>query len=215
MLIRRTHVTFAGGLLLSICLQACSTDEPAIIDCLPQPEPPCGQPYQSPCGCVGGPVTNTCLPDDLLVRGDGSCALCRPGACIDASSSYPLARCAATCSDIKLAYANARTRAQVGGAVSGRASLEPGPYNGSSSCEPADCVVTPDHCEVGLDLCWHIGPPIEELERLAEFYVELGCPADLSCNCAAPPANVTCEVSQEGFEIWGSAGKFSHACVIH
>lgn len=195
---------------------ACS--EPwAAESCLPPPAPECGQPCQSPCGC-SEPVSEACLPGDRLARANGSCLsvqqVCSPGACIDEPNRTD-ARCAANCSDVKLAYAAARQRSGVAGAVSGRAPLEPGPYNGSSSCEPGDCVVTPGYCDLGLDTCWYLGPPIEELEQLAKLYVELGCPADLTCDdCPAPPANVTCEMSEVGFEVWGRSGRFSHACVV-
>lgn len=194
----------------------CSSDW-ATETCMAGPAPECGQPCQSPCGC-SDPISEICLPGDRLARARGSCLLveqvCRPGACIDFYNLKNEARCAANCSDLKIAYAEALKQGQAG-VVSGRGPLEPGPYNGSSSCEPGDCVVTPGHCDLGLDLCWYLGPPIEKLERLAEFYVELGCPADLTCDCAAPPSDVSCEMSEEGFEIWGTGGKYSHACVIH
>ena len=217
MFVRRQRAPSVGALLLSIYLMGCSP-EVSNESCLPGPAPECGQPCNWPCGC-GDPVSEACLPGDRLAKAQGSCLLvqqvCRPAACIDSYNAPADARCAANCSDVKLAYAEAQQRAQVAGAVSGRPPLAPGPYNGSSSCEPADCVVTSGHCELGLDTCWYLGPPIEELDSLAEFYVELGCPADLACDCPAPPADVSCEASEAGFEIWGSSETFSHACVVH
>ena len=203
----------AGWLLLGSCFSDGGGLESE--ECLPSPAPACDQPCQHACGCSA--PTEACVGDHLVAP-HGNCVavrqVCRPGACIDDPNRLGDARCAANCQDVKLAYARARSEAGIYAAVSGHEPLGPGPYNGSSSCEPADCVVTPGHCNAGLDTCWYLGPPIEKLERLAELYIELDCPADLTCDCPAPPNNVTCEMSQEGFEVWGRFGKFSHACVV-
>lgn len=214
----RPVVSFAMVVLWAGCFVACSGPEVATEGCLPSPAPVCGQPCTNPCGC-SAPVSAMCFAGDRLARPEGSCLrvqqVCSPGACIDDGSSLTNdARCATTCSDVKLAYALAGRRAGALGAVSTRPPIQPGAYNGSSSCEPDSCVVIPGHCELGLDLCWYLGPHIEELEQLSRMYVELGCPADSTCDCQAPPVNVSCETSNTGFEVWGRSGTFSHACVV-
>lgn len=193
--------------VLANLLMACSNDGDVVADCFPVDAPMCGEQCTHPCGCRCNDTTGPrCFGDQQLAQcvhlSQGACyqpvAQCVPGGCLDAPNGA--AHCATDCAEVRESYADVLADGHIGFVETGSAGIAPGPYNFSYWCEPTDCsTTTTAHCELGLGVCWYLGKPIERLNRLAEAYQALGCPANASCDCPAPTHAATCEAKDGGW----------------
>lgn len=159
------------------------------------PAPKCGEQCTSTCGCdyaTSGPACS----DEGVVDGNANhtcyqlvTACSQPGRCLNGPNGPACMESKADCDTVRAAYEN-----QLAGYAaivrSGDGPLAPGSYS-DVQCA-ASCKVYSGHCAQGLDTCWllpkYLASSNPELDRLADLYQTLGCPALGHCDC--PPAPV-------------------------
>src|SRR4051812_22609584 len=183
-----------GGLLtlLPVTFASCGPSEGVPLACECGAPPQCREGCHAQCGCCGvGP--STCVPAGILRTNQAAncyedvvpCSA--PGHCVLGSTGPICAESTADCAAVRAAYDARLQWTHVITLRTDSAPLPAGPYQ-NTLC-PEACRVSAGHCAQGLDTCWFLSfGTDEELDRLANLYQALGCPALGPCAC--PPAPV-------------------------
>ncbi len=218
------HFVWAVSIMAALVVACSETNEtypPPAALCKPGLSP-MTSPVRGPCSpLVSGPV---CLDDHQLVAcfqgAEGRCyqptQQCAPGTCLPPGGRYTADHCA-DCEELRTEYTHVLASAYRAVAKPESMGIAPGTYNYAEQCEPDDCqttTTTTADCHLGLGACWYLGKPIPRLDELARAYESLDCPGAVTCDCPAQVVNASCETNPEGYRVWGTDQRFTHACVV-
>ncbi len=197
-----TVSTLVGGFALA--LASCWGPGEGGTRCECGDTPMCGNACTAECGCCPR-FASTCLPNGISV-GRGSCyefvPCSGPDRCVVGKNGPVCAESTSDCEAVRADY-EARLTSPLAAVVrAGAGPLAPGPYR-NVMC-PETCRVSAGHCAQGLATCWLLSYETNpELDRIANLYQALGCPALGPCSC--PPAPIaSCQ-----FDASGAAGGYS------
>lgn len=183
---------------IALALASCGQPADGVARCECGAAPRCGEACTARCGCCPE-YGSTCSANGIIV-GKGSCyetiPCSGPGRCVVGNDGPVCAESTNNCEAVRTAYESGLRFSLAVRAKS--APLAPGAYS-TVEC-PEACHVSQGHCAQGLDTCWllpYYGTSDSELDRIANLYAALGCPALAACDC--PPAPITsCQFPSDG-----------------